>query len=63
MLVLDYADVFALMTTKLGSTGRLILDLSTIDLSTPSSSIIFALQLLTASHKQFREDSGGRGDP
>ena len=39
---------------------RVVSGSSTPDSSTPSSSTIFALQLLIASHKQFRWGSGGR---
>ena len=35
----------------------------TPDSSTPSSSAIFALQLLITSHKQFRGGSGGQSPP
>ena len=42
---------------------RLVFGSSTIDSSTHDSSIIFALQLLIASHKQFRRGSGGQSPP
>ena len=42
---------------------RLVFSSSTIDLSTLDSSIIFVLQLLIASHKQFRRGSGGQSLP
>ena len=41
----------------------LVFSLSTIDSSTRDSSIIFALQLLIASHKQLRGGSGGQSPP
>ena len=42
------------------STVQLVFGSSTIDVSTRDSSIIFALQLLIASHKQLRGGSGGQ---
>ena len=41
----------------------LVFGLSTINSSTHNSSIIFALQLLIASHKQLRGGSGGQSPP
>ena len=41
----------------------LVFSLSIIDLSTRDSLIIFALQLLIASHKQFKGGSGGQSPP
>ena len=42
---------------------RVVSGSSTPDSSTPSSSTIFALQLLIAGHKQFRGGSGGQSPP
>ena len=41
----------------------LVFGLSTIDSLTHDLSIIFALQLLIASHKQFKGGSGGQSPP
>ena len=65
LILSNYCLFFSLNVTILDYKIKiwLVFGSSTIDSSTRNSSIIFALQLLTASHKQLRGGSGGQSPP